>query len=510
MHSAVAAALAASLIAGPTVLAFFSGGFFERPRLIAALLTWGVVIVAALLSRRPLPRGWPGRLALAGLAALCAWTALSLVWTPIAGATEDDLQRVLLYLGYLLAATVLFRAVWVTRLLEPLLAAGALIVTGYGLSERLVPDVVDLSESVTAGGRLEQPLTYWNASGALAAIGVVLCVRMMGDTRREPALRIAAAAATVPLATGVYLSLSRGVLAALAVGLVVLVALAPDAREQLRAAAIAFVAALPACVAAGALPAVRTLGDSLGTRRAQGLVMLVVLVVLMCAAALVTRREARLDRPAGAPLHPRHRALATVGIGAALLAALLGAAALESKPESRNPAFGANTQRLQSLDSNRYSYWRVAVDTFADHPLQGIGSGAFVVDWLQHRDVDDPTREPHSLYLGTLAELGLVGFACLVAFIWGIAAAARRLWRADAALAAGPIAALVLWSAHAAIDWDWEMPALTLVALALAGALVAWSELEPVGAAATASAREGSARSPGHAPLATAAGRDAE
>ena len=510
MHSAVAGALAASLVAGPTVLAFFSGGYFERPRLVAGLLAWLAVIAAAVLAKRPLPREWPGRVALAGLAALCVWTALSFLWTPIAGATEDDLQRVLLYLAYFLAATVLFRAAWVTRLLEPLLAAGTLIVVGYGLSERLVPDLVDLSQSVTAGGRLEQPLTYWNAMGALAALGVVLCVRMMGDVRREPGLRVAAAAATVPLAAGVYLSLSRGVLAALAVGLTALVALAPDGRAQLRAVGIALLTSVPACLAAGALPAVRTLGDSMGARRAEGLVMLAMMVIAAGAGALLARREARSARPPGEPLQPRHRALATAGVALVLLGALLGAAALESKPESRNPAFGANPQRLQSLDSNRYSYWRVALDTFADRPVQGLGSGAFVVEWLQHRDVDDPTREPHSVYLGTLAELGLVGFACLLAFVWGMAAAARRLWRADPALTAGPIAALILWGAHAGIDWDWEMPALTMVALALAGAVVAWSELLPLGEPATASAPAGSARSPGRAPVATAAGRDAE
>jgi hypothetical protein len=510
MHSAVAAALAASLIAGPTVLAFFSGGYFERPRLIAALIAWVAVIVAAVLARRPFPREWPGRLALAGLAALCAWTALSLLWTPIAGSTEDDLQRILLYLAYFGAATVLFRAAWVARLIEPLLAAGTLIVTGYGLSERLVPDLVDLSESVTAGGRLEQPLTYWNASGALAAVGVVLCVRMVGDRRREPWLRMAAAAATVPLATGVYLSLSRGVLAALAVGLATLVALAPDGRAQLRAVGIALLTSVPACVVAGALAGVRALGGSLATRRAEGLAMLAALAVLGGLAAVLARRESRSERPPGEPLHPRHRALATAAVGVVLLGALLAAAALESKPESRSPAFGANTQRLQSLDSNRYAYWRVALHTFADRPLQGIGSGAFVVDWLKHRDVDDPTREPHSLYLGTLAELGLAGFACLAAFLWGIAAAARRLWLADPGLAAGPMAALVLWGAHTGIDWDWEMPALTMVALALAAALIAWSELPPLGAAATRPARAGSARSPARAPLASGAGRDAE
>jgi len=505
MHSAVAATLAASLIAGPTVLAFFSGGYFERPRLIAGLLAWTVVLAAVLLARRPLPGARPGRIALGGLAALCAWTALSLLWTPIAGATVDDLQRLLVYLAYFLACVVMFRAAWVQRALEPALAAGALVVTGYALSERLLPDLVTLSHSVTAGGRLEQPLTYWNASGALAAIGVLLCVRMAGDPRRDARVRAAAAAATVPLATGVYLTLSRGVLAALAIGLAVLVALAPDVRVQLRAVAIAFATSLPAAVVAGALPGVRTLGGSAGTRRVEGLVMLVVLAGLAALAALLAWREARSARPPGEPLHARHRALATGAVAVVLVGALLGAAAFESKPESRSPAFGANPERLQSLDSNRYSYWRVALDTFIDRPIQGIGSGAFVVEWLQQRDVDDPTREPHSLYLGTLAELGLVGLAALATFMWGIAAAARELWRRDPALATGPVAALVLIAAHAAIDWDWEMPALTMVALALAGALLAWSEM-PARTGATPVGLGGSARGPARERLASAAG----
>lgn len=503
MHSAASAALAASLIAGPTVLAFFSGGYFERPRLIAGILAWAAVLGAVALSARPLPRTRDGRLALTGLAALCAWSALSLLWTPIAGATADDIQRVLLYLGYLTACAALFRAAWVERLLEPLLAAGALAVTGYGLSERLLPDLVSLQRSVTAGGRLEQPLTYWNASGALAAVGVVLCVRLAGDPRRDTWLRATAAAATVPVATGVYLTLSRGVLAALAVGLAMLVALAPDARAQLRAVAIGLATSVPAAVAAGALPAVRTLAESAATRRAQGLVMLALLACLAAVAALLARREARSTRPAGGPLRARHRALATAGVGLVLIGGLLGAAALESKPESRSPAFGANPQRLRSLDSNRYSYWSVAVDTFAERPLLGIGSGAFIVEWLQQREVDDPTREPHSLYLGTLAELGLVGFAALLALLAGVGLAARSLWRRDAAPATGPVAALVLWAAHAGIDWDWEMPALTMVALALAGAVVAWDDMR-VPAAATRAARAGSARAPASERLASA------
>ena len=43
------------------------------------------------------------------------------------------------------------------------------------------------------------------------------------------------------------------------------------------------------------------------------------------------------------------------------------------------------------------------------------------------------------------------------------------------ALAAGPIAALAAFALHTGIDWDWELPGLTLVALSLAGLLVSRS-----------------------------------
>jgi O-Antigen ligase len=501
MHSAAAAALAASLIAGPTVLAFFSGGYFDKPRLVAGILAWAAVLAAVVLARRPLPRGMGGRLALAGLAGLCVWTALSLLWTPIGGATQDDLQRLVLYLGYFGACVVMFRAGWVRDWLEPALAGGALIVTGYGISERLLPDLIHLSKSVTAGGRLEQPLTYWNASGALAAMGLVLCLRMAGDPRRGPVHRAAAAGAAVPLATGVYLSFSRGTLAALAIGLVVLLALAPAGRVQARALAAVLLPCIAAAVLAGALPAVRALEGADGTRRAQGLAMLAALAGLVAAAALITSRFSRTAAP-GARLQLARRTAVLALVGALLLGGALAAAAFEAQPESRSPAFGASGARLRSIDSNRYSYWRVALGTFADHPVQGIGSGAFVVDWLQERDVLDPTREPHSLYLGTLAELGLVGLAALLAFLGGVAVAARRLWRADPGLAAGPVAALAVWAVHAGLDWDWEMPAVTLVALALAAALVSWSERP----AATPPEQEGSTPASGSRPLASAPG----
>ena len=48
------------------------------------------------------------------------------------------------------------------------------MVVVYGMSDRLIPGLVTLAHSFTSGSRLEQPLTYWNAEGLLAAIGLFL------------------------------------------------------------------------------------------------------------------------------------------------------------------------------------------------------------------------------------------------------------------------------------------------------------------------------------------------
>ena len=58
----------AALLAGPTALAFFSGGYFDVPRLWAALGMWLGVVAIAVLAPQRLPRSrpalrlaWPGR-----------------------------------------------------------------------------------------------------------------------------------------------------------------------------------------------------------------------------------------------------------------------------------------------------------------------------------------------------------------------------------------------------------------------------------------------------------------
>ena len=462
-------AAAACLLAGPTVLAFFSGGFFAEPRLIAAIVAWTFVLALAVTGESPLPRGLPGALALGGLAFLTAWSALSIAWAPLGGPAAESVQRLLLYTAALAVAGTAFAVPRLARAAEPALAAAATLVIGYGLAGRLLPDLVELSRSQRAGGRLEQPITYWNAEGALAAVGLVLCSRLAGDRSRPPLIRALAAAASAPLGAGIYLSYSRGAIAAALAGLLVLVAAAPS-TAQLRAAALLLAAGAIGAAITAAFPYVSSLEGDDAVR--DGAIALGGLVVVAAAAATLAPRGGALDAPSrwANPL----RVAAVVAVVAALVGVL--AAGLGERPTDAELRAGAGAGRLTTASSNRYEYWRVAGDAFAREPVTGVGAGGFGVEWLRERRISEAVRNAHSLPLETAAELGLPGLLGLAALVAGVALAARRALARHRALAAGATAALTTWLLHACIDWDWQLPAVTLPAIALAGLLVALSE----------------------------------
>jgi hypothetical protein len=146
------------------------------------------------------------------------------------------------------------------------------------------------------------------------------------------------------------------------------------------------------------------------------------------------------------------------------------------------PAF-ARTGYVQShfLSANgnwRYQFWHAAVDEFRTRPIGGRGSGSFTAWWDQHGP--GFVANPHSLYFETLGDLGLVGFALLAAaLVVGAVAAVRRLAGLDrrtAGAAAAALASFVAWAVAAGVDWLWELPAVTGVAVLLLGLALAPAE----------------------------------
>ena len=132
------------------------------------------------------------------------------------------------------------------------------------------------------------------------------------------------------------------------------------------------------------------------------------------------------------------------------------------------PAAGSLVDELAARGGDRPWYWSVAWEEVADAPLTGKGAGTFELAWLERQPVPSQVVDAHSLYLELLAELGLVGLVLLALALAPPLAAAFR--GADAAAAAGGYIAFLV---HTGVDWDWELPAVTVAGLACGAALLA-------------------------------------
>jgi O-antigen ligase len=80
-------------------------------------------------------------------------------------------------------------------------------------------------------------------------------------------------------------------------------------------------------------------------------------------------------------------------------------------PGSPAPGTTPGGRFFNTTTNSRTEYWRVAVGDFLRHPIAGSGAGTFVREWYAHRRIRVDVQDAHSLYLETLAELGLVGLA---------------------------------------------------------------------------------------------------
>jgi O-antigen ligase len=460
---------AAPLLAAPTILAFFTGGTDARAHALTTVGALGLLGLVAIAGRWPLVEAsWP-LAALGALAAFAGWVALSVSWAPVLGQAVDDVDRAVAYCALFGLAVAVLREPAIRRVAPDALLAGVTVVALYALSGRLFPDVVEQASSRIAGDRLHQPVGYWNAMGILTGFGVVLGVAVAGSEARARWWRASACAAAVGCGLACMLTFSRGAWLATVGGLAV-AALVRPRRPMLAAGGLA----LGACVLLGAalqaFPAVLEVGRSGSARTGQGLVFAVIALAVAAAAALAFERLAR--RPAGGTARAGRTARARAIVAVPLLMLAAGVAVSLSVEQTEQISRGA--ERVATLKTQRGDYWRVALESFAEHPVAGVGTGGFHVEWWRERDSDQFAYDAHSLYLETLAELGLVGGVALLGFAACVALGLRRRWRAvpDDPLLAAAAGVLAAFAVHAGLDWDWEVPAVTTVALLLAAAAI--------------------------------------
>jgi len=315
------------------------------------------------------------------------------------------------------------------------------------------------------------------------------------------------AGGAVLLAEVALLSQSRGSAYATPVMLVLVFALLPRRTRT-------FAVLVPVAVGiAAAAPAVLRVGDHLHdsgvvpatlhrATAAMFAAAAVVALVVALGAAVEGRRTLsetsarRIRRGVGAI------AIATLIVVVAAGWAVAGnpAARIRHGWDSFKAGYGTSSavgsHLTSGLGSNRYDFYRVALDEFAAHPLIGIGADNFQEQYLVHGRSDETPRYPHSVELRTLVQTGLVGaLLALVGLGAALVASGRavrpRIPKLDPLagdVAAAALAGFGYWVVHGSFDWFWEFAGLGAPAFALLGLACA---LEPSRLTAPVPAPEG-------------------
>ena len=416
------------------------------------------------------------------LSLFLGWVALSAAWTSDIDGTVLELQRGLVYLFGGLAALLVVRRGWVGHLLGGLVA-GATWLSVQALGDRLFPDAA--ADEVIVQDRLQGALGYANGFALLAVLGAVLALGL-GVHARTLAGRAAAAAALPILLTTAYFPFSRGAALAIAAGLLAVVVLD---RRRLALLSAGVLVALPSAAAvwiASETDALTSSRATAGRIADEGGELALVLLGLALASAVVAAVAGLAARRIRVPRGGRIAYAAVVaGVAVALVAGAVMAqggpgplveraydgVSQDKLPVDLSEANDLNS-RLGSIGSSpRVNFWRVAWDQHEEHPWIGSGAGTYEQFWKRDRPGGEEARDAHSLYLETLGELGWIGLGLLVAVLAvPLAGAVRARGEPLAAAAAG---AYVAYLVHAAVDWDWEIPALTLFALLCAAAVFA-------------------------------------
>ena len=474
-------------------LAFNGGGYDLIVRnQVGLAVWWGVLVCAAVGAIRTEPLTRTGWAVVLTFAAFTAWTAVAAAHSQSHERSLAELSRVLCYLGVLVLAVAMHRRRDVAvRLTVGSLAVAIVIVACAALVSRLAPGTFPAANQTAswlpgARGRLGWPLYYWNALGALMALGLPLLLSCATGARAPMARALAAGSVPVVVLCA-YLTFSRGGAIAAGAALLVYFSLASDRLPKLLTAAIVAAGSAVLVALAAARPA---LEDGLlgATARNQGHQLLVAVVMVAALTAAVHAGAgallARRTRPSWLQVPPRRaRRLLAVAVAAVLVVALAaGAPARISHTwqQFKRPTASAlqtnSLARFGSTSGNqRYDYWKVAIKATPEHLLAGWGPGTFVLIWLPRAPYYSFVVNAHSLYIETLAEDGVIGLLLLLCFLGAALGSAGRLAsrrrRRSRDYAAAVAASCSAFALSAAFDWVWQMPALVVAFISLVAAV---------------------------------------
>jgi tetratricopeptide (TPR) repeat protein len=464
-------------VVGLALIAFSNGGYFPTAwtwgALVALVFVAGVLVLGSGIRPNAL-----ALVSLGGLAGFALWTWLALLWSGDRAATVLEGFRVIFYVAVFAGLVAVVR-----RTTAPILLAGTLVAvflaSGYGLLTRLFPERLGVFDPVAAY-RLEEPLTYWNALGVFAMIGALLALGFAARAETVIARALAATALPIFFAT-VYFTFSRGAWIAGAVALAAAVAVDPRRLQLLFTGLVLAAPSGLAVLVSSHEDALTRLDAPLSAASHDGHRLAVYIVLLAGLSGLLAAGLWLAERRVAPPQTVRLAFAAAVSI--VVIVSVLAVFVLYGGPvslarkgydsfttTSNEPTPNLNKRLFTFSGSHRAELWHAAWHDYESHPVLGSGPGTYEQYWNEHRTIQHKVRDAHSLYLEVLAELGplgllLLGIALGTPLVAGVAARGHPLVPLT-------LAAYVAFLVHAAVDWDWEMPAVTLAALSCAVALL--------------------------------------
>jgi O-Antigen ligase len=444
----------------------------------AALGTLVLVVVTVAVRRLELTR--PAWVALAALGFLLLWAALSTTWAPSVDRAWTEADRLALYAAVLVVGLAALRTPRAARVCMRVFALGSAAAGGYVLLRMLDGSAGHLFLEY----RLNGPVGYVNGEAALFLMGL-WALAAEAERARTTLGRGAGMAGAVLVANLVVLTQTRAILPAI-LGVVVLVLALPGRVRR------GWLLVLLAVAAAAALPAtleVYARRGALGGFPSDSVLRTAALAIA-ASSILAAGAWAWLTRPALLSRLAPHRRLAAWCLVAIPVAALVAAAVAVPDPVGKlrhqwtsfrhlnTKELGGSSQRFVSAGGYRYDLWRIAVEQGRDHPLRGVGAGNYDSTYYRERRTGEYVRQPHSLELQMLGELGVPGALAIVLFggavLWaGLRPPRTAASRDDLAVRVVGVGIFGAWLVHTSVDWLYNIPGLTGIALLAAAALLA-------------------------------------